>query len=77
MVLIDRSVETPRSHSIATRSLAGQTSRRPCRRADLEEALINSAQYPRIPSEILKRTLVGEVVDYIVAEVAMSGIGGR
>jgi hypothetical protein len=39
MVLIERSVETPRSPSIAARSLAVPTSRRPCRRADLEEAL--------------------------------------
>jgi hypothetical protein len=38
MVLIERSVETPRSPSIAARSLAGPTSGRPCRRADLEEA---------------------------------------
>jgi hypothetical protein len=37
MVLIQRSVETPQSLSIAARSLAGSTSRRPCRRADLEE----------------------------------------
>jgi hypothetical protein len=29
MVLIERSVETPRSPSIAARSLAGPTSRRP------------------------------------------------
>jgi hypothetical protein len=38
MVLIERSVETPRSPSIAARSLAGPTSRRSYRRADLEEA---------------------------------------
>jgi hypothetical protein len=38
MVLIERSVETPRYPSIAARSLAGPISRRPCRRADLEEA---------------------------------------
>jgi hypothetical protein len=43
MVLIERSVETPRSPSIAARSLAGPTSRRPCRRADLEEASIHPA----------------------------------
>jgi hypothetical protein len=38
MVLVEWSVETPRSPSIAARSLAGPTSRSPCRRADLEEA---------------------------------------
>jgi hypothetical protein len=38
MVLIKQSVETPRSPSIAARSLAGPTSGRPCRRADLKEA---------------------------------------
>jgi hypothetical protein len=38
MVLIERSVEAPRPPSIAARRLAGPTSRRPCRRADLEEA---------------------------------------
>jgi hypothetical protein len=38
MVLIERSVETPRSLSIAARSLAGPTSWRPYRRADLKEA---------------------------------------
>jgi hypothetical protein len=37
MVLIEQSVETPRSPSIAARSLAGLTSRRPYRRADLKE----------------------------------------
>jgi hypothetical protein len=41
MVLIERSVETPRSPNIAARSLAGPTSGRPCRRADLEEASIH------------------------------------
>jgi hypothetical protein len=41
MVLIKRSVETPRSSSIAARSLAGPTLRRSYRRADLEEALIH------------------------------------
>jgi hypothetical protein len=38
-VLIKRSVETPRSPSIAARSLVGPTSRRPYRHAELEEAL--------------------------------------
>jgi hypothetical protein len=38
---------------------------------------INYAQYPRIPSEILKDALHEEVVDDVVAEVAMSGVGRR
>jgi hypothetical protein len=63
MVLIERSVETPRSPSIAARSLAGPTSRRPCRRADLEEASINDVQYSRIPSRILKGASHEEVVN--------------
>jgi hypothetical protein len=75
MVLIKRSVETPISQGIAARSLAGLTSGRPCRRADIEEALINNVQYPRISSKVLKGTSYEEVVDYVVAEVAMSGYG--
>jgi hypothetical protein len=63
MVLIERSVETPRSPGIASRSLAGPTSRRPCRRADLEEESINNAQYPRIPSKVLKGASHEEVVN--------------
>jgi hypothetical protein len=54
MVLSEQSVETPRSPSIAARSLAGPTLGRPCRRADLEEASINNVQYPSIPSRILE-----------------------
>jgi hypothetical protein len=38
MVLIEGSVETPRSPSMATRSLAGPASGRPYSRADLKEA---------------------------------------
>jgi hypothetical protein len=38
MVSIERNVETPRSPSIAAKGLAGPTSGRPCRRADLKEA---------------------------------------
>jgi hypothetical protein len=38
MVLIERSVETLRSRSITTRSLAGPTSRRLCRCADVKKA---------------------------------------
>jgi hypothetical protein len=60
---------------MAARSLAGPTSWRPCRRADLKEA--SNAEYPRIPSKVLKGASNEEVVDYVVAEVAMSGVGGR
>jgi hypothetical protein len=63
MVLIDQSVETPRSPSMAARSLAGPTSRRLCRRADLKEALNNNAQYSRIPSKVLKGASNEEIVD--------------
>jgi hypothetical protein len=63
MVLIERSIETPRSPSIAARSLARSTSGRPCRRADLEEASINNVQYLRIPSRILKGVSHGKVVN--------------
>jgi hypothetical protein len=73
MMLIERSVETPRSPSMAARNLAGPTSGRPYRRADLEEALNNNAQYPRIPSKVLKGALHEEVVDDVVAELAMLG----
>jgi lipoate synthase len=55
MVLIQRSLEAPRSSSIAARSLVGQTSRRLCRHADFEEVLNNNAKYPRIPSKVLKK----------------------
>jgi hypothetical protein len=63
MVLIEQSVETPRSLNMAARSLAGPTSRRPCRHADLEEALNNIAQYPRTPSKVLKGASNEEIVD--------------
>jgi hypothetical protein len=42
-----------------------------------ERPQINNAQYPRIPSRILKGASNEEVVDYVVAEVTMSGVGGR
>jgi hypothetical protein len=74
MVLIKRSVEAPRSPSIAARSLAGTTSRRSCRRADLKEAS-NNVQYPRIPSRILKGASNEEVVDDVAAEVSMMKLG--
>jgi hypothetical protein len=35
---------------------------------------INNVQYPRIPSNILKGASHEEVVDDVVAEVAMSGV---
>jgi hypothetical protein len=75
MVLIEHSVKTPRSPSLATRSLAGPTSGRPCRRADLEEASIDYVQYPRIPSRILKGASHEEGVDDVLAEVVMFLVG--
>jgi hypothetical protein len=48
---------------MAARNLAGLTSWRPCRRADLKEASNNNAQYPRIPSKVLKGTSNEEIVD--------------
>jgi hypothetical protein len=38
---------------------------------------INNAQYPRIPSKVLKCVSNEEVVEDVVAEVAMSGFGRR
>jgi ribose 5-phosphate isomerase RpiB len=36
---------------------------------------INDVQYLRIPSRILKGVLNEEIVDDVVAKVAMSGVG--
>jgi hypothetical protein len=36
---------------------------------------INDVPYPWIPSRILKGALNEEVIDDVVAEVAMSGVG--
>jgi hypothetical protein len=66
MVFIERSVETPRSPSMAARSLAGLTSWRPCRPADLKEASNKLCPV----SEDTQHGL-GRYVDYIIAEVAM------
>jgi hypothetical protein len=78
MVLIEQSVETPRSPSIAARSLAGPTSGRPCRRADLKEASNHQCPVSEDTQQDLEKcAIVGEVVDYIVVEVAMSGVGRR
>jgi hypothetical protein len=38
---------------------------------------INNAQYPRIPSKVLKGASNEESVDCVIAEVAMSGFGSR
>jgi hypothetical protein len=35
---------------------------------------INNAQYPRIPSKVLKIVLYEKLVDDVVDEVAMSGV---
>jgi hypothetical protein len=48
---------------MTARSLAGPSTWRPCRRANLEEASNNDAQYPRIPSKVLKGASNEEVVD--------------
>jgi hypothetical protein len=54
---------------MVARSLVGMpTSKRP---------QINNAQYPRIPSKVLKDASNEEVVDYVIVEVAMSGVSGR
>jgi hypothetical protein len=63
MVLIKRSVETPRSPSIAARSLAWPTLGRPCRRADLEEALNQRCQVSKDTHRILKGASHEEVVN--------------
>jgi hypothetical protein len=57
---------------MAARIVAGPTSRRPCRRANLEEALNKNAQYPGIPSKVLQGSSCEEVIDDVVAVVAMS-----
>jgi hypothetical protein len=38
---------------------------------------VDDVQYPRMPSRILKGASNEEVVDDVVAEVAMSGVGHR
>jgi hypothetical protein len=76
MVLIERSVEAPRSPSIAARSLAGPTSGRPYRHADLEEASIRRCPVSEDTQQDLERSCrIKKVVDHVVAEVAMSGVG--
>jgi hypothetical protein len=60
---------------MAARSLAGSTSRRPCRRADLEEASINNVQYLRISVKVVKVVSYEGVINDVVAVVAMSGVG--
>jgi hypothetical protein len=40
-----------------------------------ERPQINNAQYPRIPSKVLEGTSNEEIVDYVIAEVAMYGFG--
>jgi hypothetical protein len=77
MVLIERSVETPRSPSMAARSLAGPTSRRPCKRTDFKEASNQQCPVSKIPSKVLKGTSREEVVDDVATEVAKSGFSRR
>jgi hypothetical protein len=75
MVLIERSVEAPRSPSMAARSLAGPTSRRPCRRANLEEASNQQRPVSEDPQEDLEIHTCWRVVDYVVVKVTTSGVG--
>jgi hypothetical protein len=62
---------------LAARSLAGPTSWRPCRRADLKEALNNNAQYPRISRKVFKGASNEEIADDVVAVVAMLVVDRR
>jgi hypothetical protein len=41
----------------------------------LERPLNNNAQYPRIPSKVLKGTSNEEVIDYLIARVPMLVVG--
>jgi hypothetical protein len=57
---------------MAARSLAGPTSGRPCRRADLKKrSKIINGQYLRIPSRILKMASHEEVVNDESHEVVL------
>jgi hypothetical protein len=58
---------------MAARSLAGPTLRRPCR-VTSERPQVDDVQYPRVPNKILKSTLIEEVVDDVIAGVAMSRV---
>jgi hypothetical protein len=69
MVLIIRHVETPRSPSMAARSLAGPTSRRPYRRADLEEASNRRCPVSEDTQQDLERR-VNDVVAKVVNDEA-------
>jgi hypothetical protein len=60
---------------MAAQDLAGLTSRRPCRRADLKEALNNNVQYPRIPIKVLNGASNEEITDDVVDVVAMLVVG--
>jgi hypothetical protein len=46
---------------MAARSLAGPTSWRPCRRADLKRLQVDDVQYPRVFNRILKGASYEEV----------------
>jgi hypothetical protein len=43
----------------------------------LKRPQVDDVQYPRMPSKVLKGASNEEVIDYVVAEVAMSGVSGR
>jgi hypothetical protein len=71
--LIERSVETPRSPSIAARSLAGPTSGRPCRRADYKEATTRRYPVSEDTSRIMKHTSHEDV--FLVVETVNNEAG--
>jgi hypothetical protein len=58
---------------MAAKSLAGPTSRRPYRRADLKEVSNQLCPVSEEHSNILKGVSCEEVVNDVVAEVVMSG----
>jgi hypothetical protein len=55
MVLIERSVETPKSPIITARSLVGPTSGRPCRHDDLKKASIQLCPVAEDTQQYLER----------------------
>jgi hypothetical protein len=59
---------------MTARNLAGPTSRRPCRRADLKEASNQQCPVSEDTRKVLKDVSTEEVVKDVVVEVAMSGL---
>jgi hypothetical protein len=81
MVLIEQSVETPRSLNMAARSLAGPTSRRPCRCADLKEASHRRCPVSEDTTQDFEKALhtkrSSEVVETISDEVVEKNVDLR